>query len=527
MTDRSHWGWGAADRFMTPQERRNLGNMVSGVLGIAVADPIEPRPLRSIDLQSARISPPFDFVDGSSEQRIRHTHGRAYVDIVRGFNADFAGAPDAVAKPSSEDEVRQVLDWASDNRIAVVPYGGGTSVVGGVSSQVDGDYLGTISLDLAGLNGVDEIDELSLTARIGAGTRGPAIEDALQAHGLTLRHYPQSFEFSTLGGWIATRAGGHFASNKTHIDDFVQSVRMVAPAGTIQSLDVPASGAGPNPDRLALGSEGTLGVITSARMRVQRRPDHRATASVKFERFDDAVNAVRALAQSGLWPTNCRLLDRHEAQLNQVAFDGSTIVIIGFEAHGISVRERMALALELAEDHGGQCPDGPRFTDPEQVRSADAASTWRNAFFDGPYLQTNLVSLGVMADTFESAVTWSAFESFHRGVKRAVIDALKEVCGGGLVSSRFTHVYPNGVAPYYTFIGAVRRGSEAQQWKEIKQAASEAVVAHGGTITHHHAVGRVHRPWARAQRPTLFTDMMRAAKSVVDPQAILNPGVLW
>ena len=523
---RSHWGWGWADKFITAEERRNLGQMVHGTLGLDVGEPLEPIGLGAIELLPARVEPPFDFCHTERENRVRHTYGRAFPDLVRGFRGEFQGAPDLVARPTSAEEVLQVLDWASTANVAVVPFGGGTSVVGGVNAAVEGDYAGVVSLDMAGLGGVLEIDDISLCAHIGAGAFGPAIESKLAERGLTLRHFPQSFEFSTLGGWIATRAGGHFATNKTHIDDFVQATTMITPSGKLTTRQLPASGAGPSPDRLVLGSEGAFGVITSAWMRLQRRPDHRATASFRFARFDDAVAATRALAQSGLWPSNCRLLDKNEAMINQVAFDGSHVLIVGFESHGVSVRERMALAMELARDHGGECSEGATHREPGDEQRDGAAGNWRSAFFDGPYLQTNLVSLSVMADTFESAITWSRFDEFHRGVKSAVIDALNRVCGGGLVTCRFTHVYPDGVAPYYTFIGAVRRGSEISQWREVKAAASDAVVSLGGTITHHHAVGRTHRPWYDQQRPPLFGEMLRAAKHAVDPKGIMNPGTL-
>lgn len=524
MRTKSHWGWGWADKFMSAEERLNLGQMVRGTLGLEVGEPLEPASVSDVELAAPRLGAPFDFCLDDPESRLRHTYGRAYPDIVRGFRGEFIGPPDLVARPSTEAEVLELLDWASGARVAVVPFGGGTSVVNGVGTDIEG-YDGVVSLDMAGLGGVREIDETSLCANIGAGAFGPAIEEQLAAHGLTLRHYPQSFEFSTLGGWIATRAGGHFATNKTHIDDFVQATTMITPAGSMQTRQLPASGAGPSPDRLVIGSEGALGVITSAWMRLQRRPDHRATASFRFAELSDAVAAIRALAQSGLWPSNCRLLDKNEAMINQVAFDGSHVLLIGFESYGVSVRERMQLAMELVEDHGGLCPDGAKFREPGEERD-QAAGSWRNAFFDGPYLQTNLVSMSVMADTFETAITWSRFEQFHRQVKRAVIDALNRVCGGGLVTCRFTHVYPDGCAPYYTFIGAVKRGSELEQWREIKAAAGDAIMQNGGTITHHHAVGRAHRPWYDKQRPQLFAQMLTAAKKAADPAGIMNPGVL-
>ena len=529
MRERSHWGWGWADKFGSRDERAEFGGLVTSMLGFACTEPREPVALNTVTAPPSRIAPPFEFCTIEPEARLRHTHGRAYLDVVRGFRGDFDSPPDAVATPATDAEVAQLLDWASDANVAVVPYGGGTSVVGGVSTAIDGDFAGVVSLDLRELSAVLEIDEVSLAARIQAGATGPAIEQALGARGLTLRHYPQSFEFSTLGGWIATRAGGHFATVRTHIDDFVESVRVITPSGALETRRFPASGAGPAPERLILGSEGTLGVITDAWMRVQRRPQFKSTASYRFERWRDAVSAVRALAQSGLEPANCRLLDKYEAMMNRVTGDGTHVLIVGFESATCSVKGRMALAQELCESHGGSCPEGPRHKEPvaDAAEGAPAAAqSWKDAFFEGPYLQSAAISLGIMSDTFESAVTWDRFDAFHRGVKEAVVAALNEVCGGGFVTCRFTHVYPDGVAPYYSFVAPVRAGSELAQWREVKAAASDAVHAHGGTITHHHAVGRTHRPWYDKERPELFAAMLRAAKQAVDPSGILNPGVL-
>jgi alkyldihydroxyacetonephosphate synthase len=500
--------------------------MIEGMLGFEVSELHDAMPLDAVTLAPTRVAPPFEFCSIVPEDRVRHTYGRAYPDIVRGFRGEFEGPPDAVAFPETEQQVAALLDWASDHRIAVVPHGGGTSVVNGVGTAIDGDYDGVVTLQMRRLDRVLEIDEESLAAHIQAGATGPAIDEQLAEKGFTLRHFPQSYEFSTLGGWIATRAGGHFATAKTHIDDFVEATRMITPSGVMETRRLPASGAGPSPDRLVLGSEGILGVITDAWMRVQRRPTHKSTASWKFERWRDAVAAVRALGQSGLSPSNCRLLDRTEAMLNQVSFDGTHVLIVGFESAGVSVDDRMQLAGELCADHGGECPDGVRRRTPDDDERDRSAGSWRNAFFEGPYLQSALVTMGVMADTFESAITWNRFHEFHRGVKDAVIAALDEVCGGGMVSCRFTHVYPDGVAPYYTFIGPVKPGSELEQWREIKAAASDAVLKHGGTITHHHAVGRTHRPWYDEQRSDTFAKMLGAAKASVDPEGILNPGVL-
>ncbi|GMV43567.1 MAG: alkyldihydroxyacetonephosphate synthase [Myxococcales bacterium] len=517
MRQRSHWGWGWEDRFPDAATREALGKVVAALLGIPAPTPEEPVPLGEADVRAPTLTTPADlaaFCTDDRAVRARHTYGRAYRDLVRGFRGDFRGAPDLVALPRTEDDVAAVLGWASAAGVAVVPWGGGTSVVGGVECM-SADHAGVITLDLTRLDRVMEVDEVSLAARIQAGATGPVIEEQLGARGLTLRHFPQSFEFSTLGGWIATRAGGHFATVYTHVDDLVESVRMVTPRGPWESRRLPGSGAGPSPDRLVLGSEGTLGVITEAWMRVRPRPTHKLSASVRFRDFAAAVDATRVIAQAGLYPTNCRLLDAREAMLHQV---GTTnVLLLGFESTGATREPWMAEALALCAARGGSS---------SEVRRDDETATWRAAFLDAPYRQSVLVSLGIVADTFETACPWDRFEALHARVIGATREAMRSVAGGGLVSCRFTHVYPDGPAPYYTFLFAGRRGDELAQWQAVKTAASDALLAAGGTITHHHAVGRTHLPWAQAQRPALFGEALAAAKAILDPAGVLNPGAL-
>ena len=367
------------------------------------------------------------------------------------------------------------------------------------------------------------------------------LEDQLRPHGLTLRHFPQSFEFSTLGGWLATRSGGHYASVYTHIDDLCESMRVVTPAGISESRRLPGSGAGPSPDRLFLGSEGTLGIITEAWMRVQDRPRFKASASVEFGDYRSGAEAVRALSQSGLFPTNCRLLDAGEAMLAATLSEGAAaLLVLGFESADHELGPWLDRALELCRDHGGTLPSPPQFSDAGAVAASGggagggaapagregAAGAWRNSFLRAPYTRDALVRLGVISETFETACTWDRFDELHAGVTATVTEALERICGGGWITCRFTHVYPDGPAPYFSVIAPGRAGSELSQWAEIKAAASEALLAHGGTITHHHAVGRDHRPWYEQQRPEPFAAALAAAKATLDPEGILNPGVL-
>lgn len=500
-----------------------------------------PVPLEQLELPEPRIALPpalAELGSTSVSDRARHSYGRSFRDVVRGFRGEFPRPPDVVAFPRSEADVVAVLDFCAGIRAAVVPYGGGSSVVGGVETggiDCGGDaYTGIVSLDLTGLDRVLEIDTASRAARIQAGALGPVLEDQLRPAGLSLRHYPQSFEFSTLGGWIATRSGGHHATLGTHIDDAVESLRVITPRGVLETRRLPASGAGPSPDRLLIGSEGILGVITEAWMRCVERPVHRASAAVPFPSFEAGAAAARALAQSGLYPSNCRLLDATEALL--AGAGNSAVLLVGFESAHFPQEDRLAQALECCADHGGSTPAGSPATGARDVGDAGSSErdagtdAWRKSFLELPYLRDGLVALGAIAETFETAVTWDRFPALHAEVTAATKDALRSVgaggAGGALLSCRFTHVYPDGPAPYWTVIAPGRPGAELEQWADVKAAASETLLRLGATITHHHAVGRDHRPWYDRQRPDLFAEALAAAKRTLDPAGVLNPGVL-
>jgi alkyldihydroxyacetonephosphate synthase len=528
---RSFWGWGWEDQLPDAEGRRNLAQMASAVLGFEGLEARDPPELESVvdALHAPRVEVPAELTDcctSDPEARVRHTYGRSYRDLVRGFRGDFGAAPDVVASPRDESQIVDIFEWAERADLAVVPYGGGTSVVGGVEPDLEG-FAGQVTVTMSEMDEVLEVDTTSRAARIQAGALGPQIDEALAGHGLTMRHYPQSYEFSTLGGWLATRSGGHYATVYTHIDDFVESMRLVTPRGTFETRRLPASGAGPCPDGLMLGSEGIFGIITEAWMRVQQRPRHRAKANVHFDTFEDGVRASRLLAQSGLNPANCRLLDRREAMLHQVSQAGTHLLLLGFESHDHPGEPMMRRALEIAESCGGRCPEGPSFRE-EGARVEDDSSgeRWRQAFFSGPYLQSTCVSLGVIADTFETACTWDGFEELHRTIVEEVRGAMKRECGRAFLSCRFTHVYPDGPAPYYTFIAPARRGEELEQWAAIKEAASEALSKCGATITHHHAVGRVHQPWYLREVGPLLAEALRGARGAFDPEGRCNPGVL-
>jgi alkyldihydroxyacetonephosphate synthase len=519
---RKHWGWGYEDEQPSPEDLRGAAAFLTDRLGFGSRDPEQPVPLSAVSLRAPRLRAPESLAPicrVDDYERALHSYGRSYADVVRAFRGRFDHPPDLVVHPRDERELQATLEWAVSAGAAVIPFGGGTSVVGGVEASGCEAFAGVVTIDLTALDRVLEVDPVSLSARIQAGATGPAFERQLGEHGLTLRHFPQSFVFSTLGGWIATRAGGHFATLYTHIDDLVESVRALTPAGAWESRRLPGSGAGVSPDRMLIGSEGTLGLITEAWVRVRRRPVHRASAPVRFAEFDAGVQAVRALSQSGLYPTNCRLIDAREAELTGAADGSHALLVVGFESAEHDVQRAMTTALEICGDHGGTF-------DRRDSGDRDATGNWREAFLRAPYLRDVFIAIGVLSETFETAITWDRFPEFHRGVMDRTSEAVRDVCGSGSVTCRFTHVYPDGPAPYYTILAPVRRGGELEQWAQIKRAASNAVLEGGGTITHHHAIGREHRPWYDRQRPEPFAAALRAAKAAVDPSGALNPGVL-
>jgi alkyldihydroxyacetonephosphate synthase len=505
---RKHWGWGYEDEQPVHDEVRAAAAGLAKHLGFGEREPEAPVPLADVKLAPPRLETPFA---QDTWSRAAHAQGASYLDVVRGLRGEFPYPPDGVAYPTSEEELRAVLDWCGARGVAVVPVGGATSVVGGIDARLDHrGRAGVVAVNLRALDRVLEVDPVSRAARIQAGATGPGLEGQLAEHGLTLRFYPQSFELSTLGGWIATRAGGHFATGPTHVDDLVESVRAITAEGEVwESRRLPASGAGPSPDRLLLGSEGTLAVITEAWVRVLPRPERRRSMSVSFPTFAAGVEAVRELLQAGMRPANCRLLEPAEARLTMAGDGSRALMVLGFE----EVVEPADRAVEVCRAHGAQVEEG----------RGGGAGAWRQAFLRAPYLRDTFAAMGVISETFETAITWDRLPGFVAAVKGAAAEAL----GEGTVTCRLTHAYPDGAAPYFTVLAPVRRGEEAERWGAVKAAASEAVLAAGGTITHHHAVGRDHRPYYDRQRPDPFARALRAAKAELDPRALLNPGVLF
>ncbi|MEM6629089.1 MAG: FAD-binding oxidoreductase [Bacteroidota bacterium] len=523
--NRSYWGWGYEHVAVPGKTLDKYKALIKGVFQMEDFEEINPQPVESLSLRSPRISlpPPLNtFCSSSKFDRASHSYGKAFRDVWRGLHGIFPNPPDYVAFPKSESDILQLMAYAASMQIALIPYGGGSSVCGGVEPTASSMYAGTISVDMRYFDQILEIDRRSRSAHIQGGMFGPAIEAALKPEGMTLRHYPQSFEFSTLGGWIATRSGGHYATLYTHIDEFVQNISLITPQGKIETRRLPGSGAGPSEERLFTGSEGILGIISSAWMRLQDIPTYKQTVTVAFPSFEEGVEGVRALGQSGLNPTNARLIDSVEAFNNGLGDGSSTVLIVGFESHQRSVDYLMEEALSLCGDCGGKWDKGWK----DGSGRSNKADTWKNSFLMAPYLRDALLKLGMVVETFETAITWDQYPNFYTQVKKAAQHAIQQYCGMGLVTCRFTHIYPDGPAPYFTILAKGEKGKQLEQWDGIKQEVSEAIIKNGGTITHHHAVGKDHRPYYSQQHSPIFGDILKASKKTVDPNWILNPGVL-
>ncbi len=529
------WGWG------DPAVEPALDDEALGVLRERIGE-LEGWPLargiEGFELPSGEALPqPLvdavgpENVSTSNEDRLRHSTGRGYVDLVRLRNGALENAPDAVVMPPDAEALRHVIDVCAAEGIAVVPFGGGTSVVGGVE-PLRGSHGRLISLDLAALREVS-VDRRSLTARLGAGLRGPEAEAALAREGLTLGHFPQSFEHATIGGFAATRSAGQASSGYGRFDSLVSSVRLLAPAGDLQTLETPHTAAGPALRELVIGSEGVLGVIPDVTVRVRPAPTVKRYEAWMAESFDAGAEIVRALAQGPGLPEIIRVSDEEETEgslalsgprgFTGKLFDGylearrrrgGALMIVGFEGDDESVARRRALTVRALR-HGGAAYLGQ-----------SAGRAWEHGRYQGPYLRDTLMGMGAMVETLETSHTWSRFGELHTAVAEAIRDSLAAQGTPGLVFCHLSHAYPDGASLYFTFISRARRGEEVGQWKEVKRAACEAIVAHGGTITHHHAIGRDHAPYMEAEVGRVGLDLIRAAREQLDPAGIMNPGKL-
>jgi alkyldihydroxyacetonephosphate synthase len=515
-------GWGYTEDAIDRNELRPILEVMAPLLGGAPGE-ARPAPKPSeVSLATPAIEPPASlaaFVSTDHETRLLHAAGRSFRDLATLRAGAALPAPAAVATPRSTDELADTLAWASDRGLAAIPFGGGSSVVGGINPEDMDDWPGAVTIDLQGLDQVVEINERDRVVHAQAGILGPTLEEALAGTGLAVRHYPQSYFHSTLGGWVATRGAGHFSTLRAKIEDRVQALSVMLPDGrTATTRALPASSIGPDPNRLWCGSEGALGVITDVRLSLVANPAHKLSAAIGFPDFERALEATRAIAQAEIWPAQMRVLDPFEHMVSTALAGGAgegALMILGFEGE-YDVSRQQAAAVELAGAHGGT---------PREAGDSGAGA-WREAFFRQPYLRDALLDHAVIVDTCETAVPWSAVPAFYHSVVEATGEALEAVCGNGGVACRVTHAYPDGVALYFSFYAPGEHDSLVSQWQQIKAAVSEAVVAGGGTISHHHAMGRDHRPWAKAEIPAVFRSAIRGAKQALDPSGMLNPG-LW
>ena len=500
-----------------------------------------PVPFDQVGVAQSRLSDPVlaalvaevgeDHVDRSRETRIRRSAGRSYPDLIRLRAGDAAVAPDAVVYPATHEEVAAALEICAGAGVAVVPFGGGTSVVGGVEPLHEG-FDSVIALDLARLDSVST-DHVSLTATLGAGLTGPRAEAALQSRGLTLGHFPQSYEFATIGGYVATRSAGQASTGYGRIDDLVAAVRAATPAGDVETKPVPGTAAGPRLAQLLVGSEGTLGVITEATLRVRPLPRAARYEGWSFRSFAAGADAFRALEQEGAAPDVARLSDEEEtrlalavsssgggaeragkAYLKLRGHEGGCIAIVGWEGTHDDVERRRSLTRSVLRDRGGVS------------LGARPGRSWLRSRYEGPYQRDALMDRDVMVETLETAATWTDLMMLWGRVGDALRMSLGERGTPPIVGAHISHLYPDGASLYFTFLARRETGREIEQWRAAKAAASDAIVSAGGTITHHHAVGRDHAPWMTAEVGELGVELLRAAKGRLDPTGIMNPGKL-
>jgi alkyldihydroxyacetonephosphate synthase len=533
--DSKWWGWG--DPAIAPELDAEALGVLRERIGELDATPLTAE-LDRFELPEAAPLPPalVDIVGEANvfagrEDRIRHATGCGYVDLARLRGGRLDAAPDAVLLPADAAAVQRVLEICAAEGVAVVPYGGGTSVVGGVE-PLRGPHERLISLDLARLREV-EVDRRSLTARLGAGLRGPEAEAALNAEGVVLGHFPQSFEYATIGGFAATRSAGQASSGYGRFDALVSAVRLIAPAGELRTLETPHTAAGPSLRELVIGSEGIFGVIPEVTVRIRPQPRQRRYEAWIAESFEAGAEIVRTLAQGPGLPDVIRVSDAEETEvslalsgprgLGGALFGGylglrgkrsGCLIVVSLEGEEESVARRRALAVRALR-RGGAAYLGQ-----------GAGRSWEDGRFQGPYLRDTLMGMGAMVETLETSHTWSRLHELHAAVGGAIRAALAAQGTPGLAFCHLSHAYADGASLYFTFISRARRGEEIEQWRAAKRAASEAIVACGGTITHHHAVGRDHAPYMQAEIGETGLDVLRAVKEQLDPTEIMNPGKL-
>ncbi|WP_329578772.1 FAD-binding oxidoreductase [Kitasatospora sp. NBC_01250] len=460
-----------------------------------------------------------EHLDTGTAARLAHTRGWSTPDLLRLRAGDVTDAPDAVVLPGSHQEVVALLEVCERERIAVVPYSGGTSVVGGLAPERAG-FTGVIAFDLKRLDALLAVDEISRTATLQAGVRGPEAERLLRAHGLTLGHFPQSYEGASIGGYAAARSAGQASAGYGRFDEMVVGLVLATPRGTLTLGTAPKSAAGPDLRQLVLGSEGSLGVITSVTVRVRPVPAERLYEAWRFDSFAAGADALRRLVQDGPVPTVLRLSDEAETSINLAdpaamfgGGPGGCLAVTGYEGSAAEVAARRAGASAVLAAAGGQS------------LGTEPGESWRSGRYRAPYLRDPLLDAGVLIETLETVTFWSNLHALRTAVTEALSNSLTAQGTPPLVLCHLSHVYETGASLYFT-VACAQTEDPVAQWRLAKEAANEAIRAAGAAITHHHGVGTDHREvYAREVGP-LAVASLRAVKQVLDPAGILNPGVL-
>ncbi len=541
------WGWGDVRKSYDLTRRRDFWPHLRSCLSIPDQPILPPPSIEEIDVPASRLSQAVLEklkshlsslkIDLSEETRLIHTYGKSYHDLIRIRRKIFPLVPDAVLFPENEKELEKIVLWAAENEIALVPWGGGTSVVGGVEATASGNQKGLVALDLKRMNRIVRIDRESMLADCEAGIRGPELEQELQKSGLTLSHYPESFEYSSLGGWVATRSAGQQSTKYGKIEEMVESIRLVTPTGLMETPHLPAASNGPDLDQLIMGSEGILGVISRVRIRLKQIPEQKYYTALLFRSFQDGAEVVQKILQKGILPTTIRLSDAEETDFifslveektNRLADGFQKIGLKYLEKRGFLPQKRSFMVLGLegsgtsVKAEWQEIRKIVRPYKPFNLRE-NTARQWYDHRFESPYLRDILMNYDILVDTLETATEWENFWNLYEAGRKAILAAFEKLGIKGVVTVHLSHVYPTGTSLYFIILASPHVGEELNEWWKIKRAASDAIVQNGGTISHHHGIGLDHKQWLTREIGASGVGIIRQLKNSLDPKGIMNP----
>lgn len=541
------YGWGYSDTSYSFENRPTAWPYLKSQLGLTeeAVSPVVNQ--ADIQLRPSRLDATLLYqlrqmlgdsaVSTDDQVRLTHSLGKSYVDLIRLRRGQIPNPTDGVVFPDSEAQIEQLLTFAATHHLAVIPFGGGTSVVGGVEPLSERPVL---TVSLARLNRVVAIDALSQTVTAEAGVLGPELEKALNAQGFTLGHFPQSFQFSTVGGWVATRGAGHASTKYGKIEKMVISVRMVTPSGVIETHTTPANASGPSLLQLLVGSEGVYGIITRATLRLSPLPQATADGAFLFNSFAEGTTAVRAIMQRGLTPALVRLSDETETRTSFAmrqthhgwggikenlglqllarsgkSFDHGAVLLLRFEGNPDPVQMEFSEAKALCKAQGAF------------ALGASPVRSWQRDRYLTPYLRDQLLDRGILLDTVETATTWENLPSLYQQLTTCIRQTVAESGVQSLVLTHLSHVYRDGASLYITLLAKAMRDREVEQWQTIKTAATTCLMAHGGTLSHHHGVGHDHAAWLAQETGETGLAALAAVKQTLDPQGMMNPGKVF